>query len=45
MYLQNHTHISHQEQYFKILEIIGFSSLSFILGIVYQKVCNGVKIG
>tara|TARA_R110000868_G_scaffold218176_1_gene468379 strand:+ start:766 stop:903 length:138 start_codon:yes stop_codon:yes gene_type:complete len=45
MYLGNHTHEDDNPQYFKILEIIGFSGLSFILGMVYQKLCNGVKLG
>jgi len=44
MYIGNHTH-DEDPKYFKILEIIGFSAISFILGLVYQKLCNGVKIG
>jgi len=45
MYIGNHTHVNDDPKYYKILEIIGFSAVSFILGIVYQKMCNGVKIG
>ncbi len=46
MYLQNHTHLCDEKpEYFKVLEIVGFSSLSFILGILYQKMCNGTRLG
>ena len=47
MYLSNHTHIENniKNQYFKILEIVGFSCLSFIFGVIYQKFCNGTRIG
>jgi len=45
MYLGNHTHEDDNPKYFKILEIIGFSSISFILGVIFQKFCNGVKLG
>lgn len=46
MYLQNHTHIcDSKSQYYKVLEIVGFSGLSFILGVIYQKMCNGIRIG
>ena len=45
MNIGNHTHDDNDNKYFKILEIIGFSSISFILGVIYQKFCNGVKLG
>lgn len=32
------------EKYWEILEIVGFSSLSFVLGVIYQKCCNTVHI-
>ena len=41
----NHTSIiSNAELYFKILEICGFSLLSFFIGVVYGKHCLGVRI-
>ena len=39
----SHTHID-KNNYYDILEIIGFSTASFILGILYQKLCNGTRI-
>ena len=36
--------ISNDELYFKILEIIAFSLLSFFLGTVYGKFCLGTRI-
>ena len=36
--------ISNNELYFKILEIVGFSVLSFFMGIIYGKYCTGSRI-
>ena len=32
------------DDYLDILEIVGFSALSFIVGVVFQKYCNSVHI-
>lgn len=41
----NYTSIIHNDPlYFKILEIVCFSLLSFFLGVVYGKYCFGTRI-
>ncbi len=41
----NHTSIiSNDELYFKILEIVCFSLLSFFLGVFYARACLGYRI-
>jgi hypothetical protein len=46
MYISNHTHthLDNKNNYLDIIEIVGFSCVSFILGILYNRCCTGVKI-
>ena len=44
MYINNHTHIDDGYNYIRYLEIIGFSCLSCILGVVFQKYCNTTRV-
>jgi hypothetical protein len=46
MYINNHTHthIDTKNNYLDIIEIVGFSCIAFILGVLYHRHCGGTRI-
>ena len=44
MYINNHTHIYTKNDYLDIIEIVGFSCLFCIVGVVFQKYFNTTRI-